>query len=251
MAVTGADLAAMSRADLAAYLGAHSNLPGPRGNLELADEFAAAAPRDTVLAFADEDDEYLRFCGTQGLGRLLVEAQRDRGVPNVGTPDAGTPNAGTPDAGLLATLVERASDPLWRVREGSARALQFVGDRDAELLHAIVAHWVLHPDAYVRRAAVAAICEPRLLRDAAGFRAGLDACEAGTDSLVALSPTERREPGPRNLRQALGYGWSVVVAARPAEGIPAFDSLGASDDPDVAWIVAENRKKSRLKRLLA
>jgi hypothetical protein len=53
------------------------------------------------------------------------------------------------------------------------------------------------------------------------------------------------------MRQALGYGWSVVVAALPAEGLPAFHRLEASDDPDVAWVVRENRRKARLKRLLA
>lgn len=215
---------------LAEYLTEHSGLPGPRGNLELADAFSAAAPRATILAFADADDEYLRFCGTQGLGRLLMESPGD--------------------AALTATLVERATDPLWRVREGSARALQIVGRAAPDAMHAIVGEWITHPDAYVRRAAVAAICEPALLKGAAGFRTGLDACEAGTSSLIALSPAERKEPGPRNLRQALGYGWSVVVAANPAAGMPAFDRLRASFDPDVAWIVASNLAKSRLKRLV-
>jgi hypothetical protein len=232
----------MSRGDLAAFLGEHSNLPGPRGNLELADAFAVAASRETILAFADEDDEYLRFCGTQGLGRLLVEAA---------DPAAAAGDAGDTRAALLATLVERASDPLWRVREASARALQIVGDSDPGLLYPIMADWVADPEAYVRRAAVAAICEPRLLTTPRGFRVGLEACEAGTASLVALSPAERAQPGPRNLRQGLGYGWSVVVAANPAEGMPAFDRLRASDDPDVRWIVSENLKKNRLKRLLS
>ena len=231
----------MDRADLAAYLGAPSNLPGPRGNLELADKFAAVAPRATILAFADDHDEYLRFCGTQGLGRLVVEAEG-------GARASGGAGGGT--AELLERLVDRAADPLWRVREASARALQIVGDGDPDLLYPIVADWVAHPDPYVRRAAVAAICEPRLLKAPRGFHAGLDVCEAGTASLVALSPTERAQPGPRNLRQGLGYGWSVVVAADPVEGMPAFDRLRASEDPDVAWIVAENLKKNRLKRLL-
>jgi hypothetical protein len=49
----------------------------------------------------------------------------------------------------------------------------------------------------------------------------------------------------------LGYGWSVVVAALPAPGLTAFGDLDADDDPDIAWIVRENRKKARLKRVLA
>jgi hypothetical protein len=48
----------------------------------------------------------------------------------------------------------------------------------------------------------------------------------------------------------LGYGWSVAIAALPADGLAAFRRLGTSVDPDVVWIVRENRKKARLARLL-
>ena len=54
----------------------------------------------------------------------------------------------------------------------------------------------------------------------------------------------------RTLRQALGYCWSVAVAADPEHGLPRFLALSASPDPDVAWVVRENRRKARLARLL-
>lgn len=54
----------------------------------------------------------------------------------------------------------------------------------------------------------------------------------------------------RSLRQALGYCWSVAVAADPVAGMPRFLALGDSTDRDVAWIVRENGKKARLARLL-
>ena len=47
----------------------------------------------------------------------------------------------------------------------------------------------------------------------------------------------------------LGYCWSVAVAADPVTGLAAFAALDASD-PDVAWVIAENRKKKRLAALL-
>lgn len=75
--------------------------------------------------------------------------------------------------------------------------------------------------------------------------------ERVTADLAASRSGDRRSPGVRTLRQALGCGWSVVVAALPADGLAAFDRLSASDDPDVAWVVRENRKKVRLKHLLA
>jgi hypothetical protein len=52
------------------------------------------------------------------------------------------------------------------------------------------------------------------------------------------------------LRQALGYCWSVAIAADAATGLPLFTALTASKDRDVQWIVRENSKKARLARLL-
>jgi len=217
--------------ELAPYLTARSGLPGPRGNLELADAFASIADRATILRFVALDDEYLRFCGTEAIGRLIVEE---------------------PDDGSLSALVRRrAADGLWRVREAAARALQIVGDVDRARLRPIVAEWVGDANPYVRRAAVAAICEPRLLTDPATRTAALQACRRASESITTLSATERKTPGVRNLRQALGYCWSVAVVADPDEGMPAFERLRAVDDPDIRWIVASNLKKSRLRRQLA
>jgi hypothetical protein len=71
-----------------------------------------------------------------------------------------------------------------------------------------------------------------------------------TEELAAMHIDERSSAEVRTLRQALGYGWSVVIAAIPAAGLPAFRRLETNTDPDVAWIVRQNRKKARLKRLL-
>lgn len=65
-----------------------------------------------------------------------------------------------------------------------------------------------------------------------------------------MSADERRDAGVRILRQALGYCWSVAVAADPGAGLPRFLALSASDDRDVVWIVRENHKKARLAKLL-
>jgi hypothetical protein len=106
------------------------------------------------------------------------------------------------------------------------------------------------PDPLVQRAAVAAVCEPRLLRDPAFARRALVLLERVTAGLAGQPVARRRDASVRTLRPALGYGWSVAVAALPPEGLAAFARLESSDDPDVVWIVRENRKKQRLKRLL-
>lgn len=139
---------------------------------------------------------------------------------------------------------------MWRVREGAARALQIVGDGERARLRTIVAEWVGDANPYVRRAAVAAICEPRLLTDPATRAAALQACRRASESITRLPVTERKTPDLRDLRQALGYYWRVAVATDPDEAMPAFERLRSVADPDIRWIVASNLKKARLRRHL-
>ena len=211
------------------YLGEHSGLPGPRGNIELAQAFADEAAPDVVEEVLATGDEYLTFCGVVALGRELAAA---------------------PSRELEERLRAYAADERWRVREAVAMALQRVGDADLPRLLDVVAAWARDPDALVRRAAVAGICEPRVLTDPVAAAAALDACRVATDRLTSTPRDRRRDPSLRVLRQGLGYCWSVAVAADPDRGLPAFTALAESDDPDVAWVVRENRKKNRLARLL-
>ncbi|WP_406620460.1 HEAT repeat domain-containing protein [Pengzhenrongella sicca] len=186
------------------------------------------------MALVGSDDEYLAACAAAALGRLVADA------------DA----AGARRAETVDLLRAQASDQRWRVREGVAMALQRLGDADAAGLRAVVAAWADDADPLVQRAAVAGICEPRLLATRATAEAALDACRRATASLAERDPAQRRGD-VRVLRQGLGYCWSVAIAAVPERGLPAFAALATSTDPDVAWIVRENRKKSRLARLLA
>lgn len=211
------------------YLTAHSDLPGPRGNLELAGAFADWAPDEVVDSLSGSGDEYLDFCHVLALGERLSRAA---------------------DPDLLARLREHARDPRWRVREAVATGLQRIGDRDLPRLVGIVQVWAEDPDPLVQRAAAAAICEPRLLSGELGAAAARNVCQTTTELLAARPPTERKDPDVRVLRQALGYCWSVAVAADPEHGLAAFAVLQESTDPDVGWIVRENLKKARLKRVL-
>jgi hypothetical protein len=189
-----------------------------------------------VEAVADEGDrrlfdalvatgeEYLVVCGLVGYGRLLAEG----------------------DGALLPLLRKAASDGRWRVREGVVLGLQRLGDRDAGALLAEMERWAAG-SVLERRAAVAAVCEPRLLVEPDVARGVLDLLDGVTTSLLAEE--DRRSDPFRVLRKGLGYCWSVAVVAAPEDGKARMERWLASDDRDVGWIMRENLRKARLRRL--
>jgi hypothetical protein len=217
--------------DLVELALAESGLPGPRGNLELIAALAAFADEATLLRWSaipvqdapgDQPAVVLVAAGVVGLGRWV---------------------AGRPD--LLALLHDRARDPRWRVREAVAMAFQDAGRAEPAVVVDMLGPWVTDDEPLVQRAVVAALCEPALLRQERVADRVVGVLDTITDSLVARS--DRRATDVRVLRQALGYGWSVAIAAAPVAGMAAFDRWIASDDPDVRWVVRENLRKARLR----
>ena len=224
-----AELRGLDASQRTPYLRVHSGLPGPRGNIELAQANADEADRAYCDQLIATDEEYLVFCGVVGLGRVL---------------------AGRTDADLTQRLRVHAADPRWRVREAVAMALQRLGDADLPRMLDTVTEWAGDPCPLVQRAAVAGLCEPRLLTRTEAATIAVDICAQVTQTLATRPVSERAESGVRTLRQALGYCWSVAVAADPAHGLPRFLAMPHQGDRDVAWIVRENRRKKRLAGLL-
>ena len=216
-----------------AFLLAESGLPGPRGNIELAQAVAEEGDRrrfERYLAYTAEEApvnspyEFLAFCGVVGLGRLLAEGKED----------------------LLGALRRCASDPRWRIREAVAMALQRWGDADMEQLIAAMRDWAGGP-LLEQRAAAAALCEPRLLGQAGHARAVLEILDRITAGIEGVE--DRRSPEFRALRKGLGYCWSVAVVALPAEGKALMEKWLRHPDRDVRWIMRANLKKARLARV--
>jgi hypothetical protein len=216
------------------HLLSHSGLPGPRGNLELMDIASAVSDRDDVVRWSrlgpDEAPEntpgvFLACVGIVGLGRIVAGGDRS----------------------FIPALRLAANDPRWRVREAVAMALQAWGDVDVGGLVDELETWD-DGTPLEGRAIMAGLCEPRLLRDRPTVARLLDILDRLTESVrTAADP---RSNGVRVLRQALGYGWSVAVAADPEIGLPAFERLRADPNPDVRWIVRENLGKARLARIM-
>ncbi len=215
-----------------AFLLKESGLPGPRGNLELAQVVADEGDQELFERYLAYDAdkaptnspyEFLAFCGVVGLGRLLAEGRTE----------------------LLAILRLCASDRRWRMREGVAMALQRLGDADMSALIQAMKTWSTGTP-LEQRAAAAALCEPRLLGQAKHARAALRILDKITASLRKVE--DRKSEDYLALRKGLGYCWSVAVAALPDEGKPAMEKWLADTNPDVRWIMKENLKKNRLAR---
>jgi len=224
--------ALLAAPDRRAYLLANSRLPGPRGNLELLDAAGDVLTRDEALELAALSPdatppgtalEFLPCCGVVAVGRLVAEGE----------------------TGLIGLLHDTANDPRWRVRESVAIALQRWGDTDVGTMLGAIESWPAG-SLFEARASVAAACEPRLLRTGPAVQAAVRILDRSTARLVAI-PRPRGEPG-RVLGAALGYGWSVAVAANPAETLPAFEPWAGSGDPDVRRLIRENLSKARFAR---
>ena len=209
------------------FLLKNSGLPGPRGNLELAQ---VVAEEGTILQFeqflsfqANENtpEVFVVFCGIVGLGKLAALGEHDR----------------------FARLRSYASDPRWRIREAVAIALQSVGDRDVKLLLKETQSWS-KGNWYEKRAAAAALAEPRLLKDPKIVWEVLQIFNRITADVE--SARHPKDDAFKVLRQGLGYCWSVAVSALPEEGKLAMEKWLASNNPDVQWIMKENLKKNRL-----
>ena len=232
-------------AELTAYLEAHSHLPGPRGNLELAGRFAelvAAVGADDArwrlfrewLAVSAPDAptgnprEFLPFCALQALGALYGQAD------------------GARRGASLDLIRAAASEDRWRVREGAAMALQRIGLDNAADLSAVVDTWLPTATLLEQRAIIAALAEPPLLRQPEMPRYALGVADQIMTRLHALDRDARKTEAFRVLRQGLEYALSVMVAASPAEGFPWLRALATLDDLDVKRIVRANLGKARL-----
>jgi hypothetical protein len=215
------------------YLLKNSGLPGPRGNLELAqvvaDEGDLRLFRRYVAYTADRAPvnspyEFLAFCGVVGLGRFLAEGKID----------------------MLPTLRSHASDTRWRIREGVAMALQRWGDADMTRLIVAMRDWSKGTP-LEQRAAAAALCEPRLLGEVEHAQAVLEILDEITLSVERMK--QRQNDDFRTLRKGLAYCWSVAVAALPSEGKILMEKWLVKPEKDIQWIMKENLGKARLTRM--
>lgn len=214
------------------YLLEESGLPGPRGNLELVEAVAEEGSEEKFRQYLLYDSEkapygsvheFLALCGAVGLGRLICEGKKE----------------------YLSTLRLLASDERWRVREGVAIALQRFGEANMNELISEMLEWS-KGSLLEKRAAVAALCEPKLLNNPERVRSVLEILDEITRRL--LNENNRKDENFKTLRKTLGYGWSVAAVYYIEEGKKFMEKWFACEDKDIKWIMKENLKKDRLAR---
>jgi hypothetical protein len=207
----------------------NSNLPGPRGNLELMYSFskkASACDVEECLSYITDDlsnspEEFVVMCGIVGYAVLNKDKLKE----------------------TVTFLRKFASHGSWRIREAVAMGVQeMTGDRMGEMMQEL-SGW-LSGNEFEKRAVVAALCEPKLLKNKPNVLKVLSILKEIT--LNSFPEEGKLTDGQTSLRKALGYGWSVAVVAFADEGKRFFENLAGNSNRHIRWIIKENLKKNRL-----
>ena len=228
------------------YLREHSRLPGPRANLELANDvgslLAAAADkhpdevRSLINYFATGDRkqiagntpaEFIMLCGVIAAGTCAVVQPEWREK-------------------TLEMLSYYACSPYWRIREGVAMAYQHLLSADQQTVIASLKRLAVEGNYLQQRAAIAAVAEPHLLFNDEAIQDAVQLQRVILENSRRAPSAERKLEDFRVLRRALGYTLSVITAAAPEQGFALMRECATWNDEDITWILRENLKKKRL-----
>jgi len=239
-------LATGDEKSLTKFLVSKSNLPGPRGNLELASEFielveinfsrdlkrlwtfcTKAIRISPVEAPVNDPKEFLPFCGAYAIGAIgsVSPAYFSK---------------------ALFRLRELSEDSRWRTREAVAMGIQkMLGRKPEETMRALEG-WIESNNWLVMRAIAAGVAEPLLLRNTQTARKALEIHKKIIAKILVAK--ERKSPEFKTMRKGLCYTLSVVVWGIPHEGFIYINKIACSKDADVLWIVKQNLGKKRLSK---
>jgi hypothetical protein len=253
---------------LAEKLMAESHLPGPRGNLELAEAFcravstAAAEPAawlETLYGWAaisaeeaptGDPREFLPFCALVSFGVLYNT--HACAYPCTGPCDC--PLWPVQSEHLMETVRRAAADSRWRIREAAAISLQHLGEGNPGALRRILDDWlsdgsegVLSDSSLMeRRAVLAALAHPPLLGEEELARYALKTAERILAEAAGVPAQKRKGEAFQILKKGLSYAISVLVAALPEEGFPLLERWVECSDRDIRQVLVKNLGKKRL-----
>jgi len=217
-----------NREKLEKFIIENSNLPGPRGNLELAfalseiyDDFDTL--RDWLNITEEQADvnnpkSFLAICAAVCLGKIYTK---------------------TKDKSIITLLKKSANDGRWRMREAVAFGFQIIGENDFNELKTIFSDWIKKSNNLEKRAILVSLAHPPFLnQDNVKF------CLVITD--IVLNQMDR-ENDFEVLKKGLDFTISVYAAANPDIGF-SFIKKWLGKDKVIDKILRENLKKARLAR---
>ena len=207
----------------------NSGLPGPRGNLALLYSFSKNATKEEVdkcFTFYKDDlyncpEEFVVMCGIVGYCILNKDNIKD----------------------TLDEIRKYASHSSWRIREAVAIGIQEIAEENMPEIISNLKNW-MEGNYLEQRAIVAALCEPKLLKEGSIV---LEVLKILSNITIGYEKIEGKlSESQTSLRKTLGYGWSVAVVRHPEEGKGYFENLVNYDSKHIKWIVKNNLKKKRL-----
>ncbi|WP_240419475.1 hypothetical protein [Paenibacillus periandrae] len=231
-------------AKLRNFLLDRSGLPGPRANLGLAKSFANSfvkqppseamwklllewANLSAAEAPTNNSGEFLPFCSVLALGAYYLQAAGERKLE------------------IVAVLKETMSDSRWRIRESAASALQSIGEQSFQQLQIWFEEWLEDANCLERRAFVAALAHPPLLKDRNHVHFCLSIAERILDDFADRKPAATDEEA-RILSTGLEYAISLFVEKEPERGFALLKKYAVSNDKRMKKIIKSNLSKSRL-----
>lgn len=207
----------------------NSGLPGPRGNLELLHSFSRNASAEEVKEcfsyYADNlnnsPEEFVVMCGIVGYC-ILNNTHVNK---------------------TLETIRKYASHKSWRIREAVAIGIQEMAVNNLSEIIQTLKKWIQGND-LEKRAVVAALCEPKLLKEKAIVTELFGILQKVTIGFNGIHGklTEHQ----KTLRKTIGYGWSVAICSLPDAGKKTFETIAKTENKRIKWILKENLKKNRL-----
>ncbi len=214
------------RDELEKFIIKNSNLPGPRGNLELAFALAEIYENYGVLlewsgitqdqADVNDPKSFLAFCSAVCLGNIYTKKKNKK---------------------IISILKKLANDGRWRMKEAVAFGFQRIGDNDFGELKSIFSEWIKKSNNLEKRAILVSLAHPPILN------------EANTAFCFEMADTVLKEMDRENdfiiLRKGLEFTISVFVAANPRMGF-SFIKKWIGKDKVIDKIMKVNLKKSRL-----
>ena len=236
----------LSKEALELYLLENSNLPGKRGNLELAFSFGEYIeqiyPSNSSFCYqfclnviseynAQKNEigneEFLPFCSIVALGHIGKTDQHKR-------------------VEILHIIKENAKDSRWRIREAVAVAIQELVAIDVSETLAELRKWIQDKNYLINRAIVAGLAEPRLMKNSSTAKESLDIHKK---IIEMVASEESRSEEYKVLVQGLCYTLSVIITGIQDEGFEYLEQLVNNANPTIRKIARENLKKNRLRLL--